>query len=154
MKKQDAASLFNMNRVREPEQKQVMERSIADGVCPFCEEHLEKYHPKPVLFKTKYWIVTENAWPYPLSKNHLLLIYRPKHISHSRDIEGDGWKDFKEIIERLEKEVGLGYGTFFMRFGDMQATGATVKHIHAQIVQSDPTHKDYDPKKGLWTRIG
>ena len=150
----DKQPLLKMEHARVNAQRKVMQKIIDDGVCPFCEENFEKYHPKPVLFKTKYWIVTENAWPYDMTKNHFLLVYRPKHIDHSSKIEPDGWKDFKEIIERLEKDNGLDSGTFLMRFGNMNTTGATVKHIHAQIVQSDKDNPKYDPKIGLISRIG
>ncbi|MDA1061266.1 MAG: hypothetical protein O3B47_05775 [bacterium] len=153
MKTKDS-SLLQMKNAREEEQQAVMKQIIEDGVCPFCEENFETYHTKPVLFKTEYWIVTENAWPYKMTRKHFLLVYRPKHIEQSKEVVGPGWQDFTEVVSRLENEFSLSYGTFLMRFGDMEKTGATVKHLHMQLIQSDPDNPDYDPKTGIWTRIG
>ncbi len=146
--------LLNLNNARKKTQRVTMERIIKDGVCPFCENNFTKYHTKPILFKTKYWIVTENAWPYECTKNHFLLVYRPKHLEKSIELEKEAYADFKEIIERLEKERGMEFGTLLMRFGDMSQTGATVKHIHAQLIQGDSKNPKYNPSKGVVTRIG
>jgi diadenosine tetraphosphate (Ap4A) HIT family hydrolase len=146
-------SILNLNNSRKKEQIEVMKKIISDGVCPFCEENIEKYHTKPILFKTDRWIVTENAWPYDGAKKHWLLIYK-FHIEHTKEIDGMGWKDIGEILKRLEKEEDLDYGTFLMRFGDTAKTGATVLHVHLQLIQSDPDSPSYDPKVGIFTRIG
>lgn len=143
----------NLKNAREKEQLVIMEKITEDKVCPFCEDQLKNYHPKPVLFKTKYWIVTENAWPYEMTKNHFLLIYR-KHIDHTKDISSLGWSEIGKIIKRLEKENELNYGTLLMRFGETSKTGATVTHVHLQLVQSNSSDKNYDPAVGIITRIG
>lgn len=149
-----SSNLLNINNARKKEQIEVMNKIISDGVCPFCEHNLEKYHPKPILFKTPFWIVTHNAWPYEFTKNHFLLIYRPKHIEDSSDVDKNAYTDLKGIIAKLTSEHGLVSGTFLMRFGDMEKTGASVKHIHAQIVESNPKDPNYNSKIGLITRIG
>lgn len=145
---------LNLQNARKEDQIKVMEQIVRDGICPFCEENFEKYHPKPILFKTKFWIVTENAWPYNLTKNHFLLVYRPIHIEDSSLISSEAFGEINEIIQRLSDNHGLGSGTFLMRFGDMDKTGATVKHIHAQIVEGNPDDSNYDPRIGVVTRIG
>lgn len=149
MKKQNH---LNMSNARGDEQRAVMKKITQDGFCPFCEKHFEKYHPKPILFRTDRWIVTENAWPYFPTTHHFLLVYR-KHIAHSQHIDQKGWIELGEIIKRLE-EHGLSHGTLLMRFGDMSKTGGTVSHLHIQLVQSDPDNPGYDSEKGLVTRIG
>lgn len=139
--------------VRFEEQKKVMEQITEDGVCPFCEENLPKYHKAPILFKTKNWTVTENAWPYKMTKNHFLVISRD-HIDHSSKISPEAWSEISEVVSKLEKEYGLEYGTLLMRFGDMYKTGATVKHLHFQLVQSDPEDPNYKEDEGLCIRVG
>jgi ATP adenylyltransferase len=142
-----------LENARKEEQIKVMEQIIKDGVCPFCEENLEKYHPRPILFKTKHWIVTENAWPYDMAKKHFLLIAK-RHIENSRDLLMCEWADIGSLMKKLEKEHLLDHGTLLMRFGDMSKTGATVRHLHIQLVQSDPDHPEYDPGVGILTRVG
>jgi diadenosine tetraphosphate (Ap4A) HIT family hydrolase len=144
---------LNLDNARRDDQRELMRKIIEDGICPFCRENLEKYHPKPILFETDCWIVTTNAFPYELTKGHFLVIYRD-HIENNSQISPKGWQEIEIVIARLQKEHGLEYGTMLMRFGDTSKTGATVTHLHFQLVQSDPESPDYDPKKGLMTRIG
>lgn len=149
----EQSKLLNLENARKKDQLKLMEKITHDGVCPFCQEHLSKYHPKPVLFKTEFWTITENAWPYDFTKKHFLVIYN-EHINHNSEISPKGWSEIGLVIKKLEEEYGLKYGTLLMRFGDTKKTGATVTHLHFQLVQSDPSDPDYDPKKGLLTRIG
>ncbi len=143
----------NLDNARVDEQRKVMERIVKNGECPFCSENLCKYHPKPIILETGHWIVTENAWPYEMTKNHFLLISQ-RHIESSEELSRDEWADLKGILEILKERFNLTHGTLLMRFGDSSKTGGTVKHLHIQVVQSDPTHPNYDSKKGLRTRIG
>ncbi|MFW5887748.1 MAG: HIT domain-containing protein [Bacteriovoracia bacterium] len=143
----------NLKNARKEDQIAIMRQIIEDGVCPFCRENLEKYHTKPILFETRHWVVTENAWPYELTKKHFLLISQ-RHLTHSGQINEDEWSDISKIFKILEEKYGLDSGTMLLRFGDMNKTGATVKHVHIQLIQSDPDNPEYDPQKGLLTRIG
>jgi len=146
-------NILNLNNARKKNQADVMKKILNDGTCPFCEKNIEKYHSKPILFKTERWIVTENAWPYNGTKKHWLIIYK-FHIENIKEIDEKGWKDIGEIFNRLDKEEGLDYGVFLMRFGDTTKTGATVLHVHLQLVQSDTDSASYDPEVGVTTRIG
>ena len=65
-------SHINVENSTREEQLLVMKQIQKDGVCPFCREHFETYHTKPILFETNHWVVTENAWPYPDTKHHFL----------------------------------------------------------------------------------
>lgn len=143
----------NLKNAREKEQLKVMKKIAKDQICPFCENSIKNYHPKPILFKTANWLVTENAWPYPMTQNHFLLIHR-KHIVHTKNISAKGWSEIGKIIKKLEKSNNLNYGTLLMRFGETSKTGASVTHVHFQLVQSNPNDKNYDPKIGIFTRIG
>lgn len=138
---------INVANSRTDEQRLVMEKIEADGVCPFCREHFETYHSKSILFETEHWIVTENAWPYENTKNHFLLVAK-KHVMLPSDLSGGAWRNLQGCIARLKKEQGADHGTLLMRFGDSQTTGSTVDHLHAQIVVSA------SPDKPIVTRIG
>lgn len=124
-----------------------MEQIEKDGVCPFCREHFETYHSKAIIFETPHWIVTENAWPYENTQNHFLIVSK-KHVAFPTDLSHEGWLDLQECILKLKNKNHLERGTFLMRFGDSQTTGATVDHLHAQIVVST------SPETPIVTRIG
>jgi len=134
------------------EYNEVIKKINMDGVCPFCPEHLKKYHKKPIV-ERKYWWVTDNMYPYSPSKHHRLLIHKG-HISHYNEIGIEAWIEMQEIINKETKDLNITGGAFIMRFGETRFTGGTVSHLHAHITQSDPDHESYDPKKGMVMRIG
>jgi len=146
--------LVRVENARQKSYADTLKRIDEGGYCPFCEDHFIKNHTKPILFKTKYWIVTTNAWPYDFTKNHFLLVYRPEHVIDSLELPARAYANISKIIKRLKKEHNLGPSTLLMRSGDMSKTGASVKHIHAQIIEGDVEHPDYDSKVGVTTRVG
>ena len=74
-----------MNAVRREDQKEVMEEIKKQGHCPFCRENLDKYHKNPILKEGKFWLLTENQWPYEKIKHQLLAIYKT-HIEHLKEM--------------------------------------------------------------------
>lgn len=143
----------NHNNTKNENYKKVLEKIKKDGVCPFCEKNF-KYHPKEIHFKTKYWIVTDNAWPYDTTKHHFLMVYRPKHICHIYDLPKEAILDKHKIEKKLCKKYNINGGTILMRFGSSEDTGASVEHIHFHIIVPDKEHKDYDKKNGVVVRVG
>lgn len=131
---------------------QVIAGIAQEGVCPFCPEHLKKYH-KPAIEERAHWIVTDNMYPYKPSLHHRLLIHKG-HISHFSELSPEAWMELHEIAQTEMKRLSISGGTFVMRFGDARYTGASVSHLHAHIVQSDPADASYDRAKGLVMRIG
>lgn len=126
---------------------------IADhGVCPFCPEHLAKYHKNPIEEK-RYWLVTDNMYPYKPTLNHRLIILK-EHIEHVKDLSAEAWTELHLICKEESEKRKIEGGTFFLRFGSTKFTGGSVTHIHAHIVQSNPDDSAYDATKGLLTRIG
>ena len=130
----------------------VISQIAKDGVCPFCSDNLKKYHKNP-LEEKKYWWVTDNMYPYQPTKHHRLIIHK-EHITHLKELSGEAWTELLAIIKDETKTRSLNGGTLLLRFGDTRFTGASVSHLHANIIQSDPDDSSYDKKKGLITRIG
>ena len=127
----------NAEIVRRSDYRAVLETITAEGECPFCEERLGRHHRSPILFKTKYWMATTNAWPYEGSRHHFLLIARA-HIERAEALAADAWKDLGAAYRKLVREHSITGATLFMRSGRTDMTGATVAHLHAQIVTGVP----------------
>ena len=52
------------------------------------------------------------------------------------------------------KKLNIEGGTFLMRFGESKYTGASVSHLHCNLLQSDPDHPEYEKTRGVMTRVG
>lgn len=140
------------NAARTPEYESAIKKIKEDGVCPFCAEHLKKYHKNPILEDGKYWLVTKNMYPYKSTKNHILFIYK-EHIVSMSEIAPEGMLELLSFSKKLIKENNINIGSFLLRFGSGR-NSSTVAHIHAHLVQSDPSDPEYDDTKGIVTRIG
>ncbi|MGD1003751.1 MAG: hypothetical protein ABR884_04240 [Minisyncoccia bacterium] len=121
-----------------------------DGVCPFCPESLAKYHKNPILKEGKFWLLTDNFYPYEGTKYHELLIHKA-HITSFAEISKEAWVELNEFIKDFAQENKIPGGTFIMRFGDTRYTGASVAHLHANFVSPDGENKD---RKPIIARIG
>jgi len=125
-----------------------LEAIIAGGFCPFCEEHLFKHHRKPVLYKTRHWIVTENSWPYLGTEYHILFIAL-RHVERVEDLSATEWLDLKDLHKKLVEKNKIKGSMFFIREGDTSLTGASVTHLHAHLVVGGPRKEDAEPIKAL-----
>lgn len=133
---------IDISNAREGEQIEVMKKILSEGHCPFCKEQLDLYHKKPILKETKNWVLTENQWPYKKTKKHLLVILK-NHSSNLNDVPEGAFEEIGELFKWAEKEFKMiggawGFGSAIAsRFGNPEFSGATVSHIHAQIIFPD-----------------
>lgn len=129
---------INMNAIRREDQKIVMKEIKKQGHCPFCRENLEKYHKNPILKEGKYWLLTENQWPYEKIKHQLLAIYKT-HIEHIEDIDPEAGKELFEMFAEEATKRNIPGGGVAIRFGKSEHGnyGSSVLHIHAHLVEPD-----------------
>lgn len=127
-----------------PSYKKVLERIIKDRVCPFCEKNFLTYHTPPILRKSKYWIVTENMNPYKGSKKHMLFVFR-KHAVKISQMPAVAGAELLQHAQWVQKKYKLKGATLFMRFGEPGFTGASVEHLHAQLVSGQKNSKTKEP---------
>lgn len=121
-------------------------------ICPFCPEHITTIHKNPIEEHSA-WLVTDNMYPYRPTKQHVLIVHR-QHIEGMDQVSSDAWAELRVIIKAETAKRGIVGGSFFLRFGETKFTGASVTHLHAHLIQSDPDDPTYDSAKGLMTRIG
>lgn len=138
---------MNLQNARNDLQIENMKKIAKEGFCPFCPEHLKKYHKPPIVKTGQYWIVTPNMYPYENIKYQFLYIPL-EHLTNSKDLRPEMWTELQELIDWTLKEYDIAGGTFLMRSGDMEKTGGTVLHLHAQFIVGS------DPQKPVITRVG
>lgn len=142
-RKKKSVNIKNAEIVKREAYVNVLKKITKEGMCPFCEKHLMKHHPNPIIFKGNHWLVTENGWPYEGTKQHFLLIPR-KHIESIEQIKAESWSELQRHLRKLQKEYPFAGGTFFIRSGDVKYTGATVQHLHANVVVGKKRNKITD----------
>lgn len=131
--------------------QKVIEGIAARGVCPFCSEHVRLYHKRP-LEEGTYWWTTESMYPYHPVRHHLLFIHK-KHIENVSDISDAGWRELHALVKKNVEKRKIRGGSIMLRFGDTHFTGASVAHLHAHLIQSDPAHADYPKEKKIATGV-
>ncbi|MEN8253596.1 MAG: hypothetical protein ABFQ62_04445 [Patescibacteria group bacterium] len=148
----DKAEFVDFGNAREEEQARVMKESENANVCPFCQEHLDKYHKDPILKEGKYWIVTPNSWPYKHTKHQFIIIYK-EHVTNLAGVDPEAGKELIEFVQWLEKEYEIPGGGWAMRFGDTDYSAGTVNHLHAHFIQPD-IHASTYAEKPVKFKIG
>lgn len=122
----------------------IIKKIREDGVCPFCPHHVTQYHKRPVIKDGAHWILTDNMYPYKGTQHHLLFIHK-KHIERFSDISPAAWTELHALADFIVKKRKIKGGALAMRFGDTAYTGASVSHLHAQLISRGTTAKKQKP---------
>jgi hypothetical protein len=131
--------------------KQILQKiQNDDKQCPFCEDAKMKHHKHPIEITGKYWLVTRNTYNYQEAQYPYLFIHK-KHITEYREISTDAWIELQILYLQLINKYNILGGTIFLRFGEPKSTRATVTHLHAHLVASDPNRPNSTP---IAARIG
>ncbi|HSW80839.1 MAG TPA: hypothetical protein VLG40_00430 [Candidatus Saccharimonas sp.] len=104
-----------------------------DGVCPFCPENLAKYHPNPIIRAGGFWLLTKNAYPYEGAAHHFLLIHKA-HIESFEQLTPAAWAELQTLLNFVLTDNAIKGAALAFRFGDTAFTGASVAHLHAQLI--------------------
>ncbi len=130
---------INVSSVRRDDQKKVMKTIEQKGHCPFCCENLDKYHKNPIIKEGKFWLLTENQWPYEKIKHQLLAIYKI-HIEHLKDLDPNSGQELFEMFAEEAKKRNIAGGGIAIRFGsnpELGNYGSSVLHLHAHLIEPD-----------------
>lgn len=128
-----------LDNIRRDDQKQIMDEIKANNHCPFCKENILKYHKKPIIKEGKFWILTDNQWPYEKIKHQLLAIYRT-HIEHISEMDPEAGAELIELFKEIAIKRNIPGGGIAIRFGSNPEHGSygnSVLHIHAHLIEPD-----------------
>lgn len=129
---------INLNAVRREDQAKVMNEIDQADHCPFCRENLDKYHKNPILKEGKFWLLTDNQWPYEKINHQLLAIYKT-HIEHISEMDPEAGKELIELFTEETNRRNIPGGGVAMRFGRSEDGnyGSSVLHLHAHLIEPD-----------------
>lgn len=133
------SKFINIVNARNSEQKKVMEDIASNDHCPFCIENLDKYHKNPILKEGKYWLITENQWPYEKVRHQILAIHKT-HIEHVNDLSSEAGAELIELFKEQSIKRNIVGGGIAIRFGtnpDKGNYGSSVAHLHAHLIEPD-----------------
>jgi dihydrofolate reductase len=121
---------------RSPEYRTVLEDIQRTSKCPFCPGGYT-LQTQEVLLVSPYWQVTYNAHPLEGSSISLLIIPR-RHETEITKLSSTELKDFQDALEECCRVLRLTSYALFVRQGILYHSGATVKHLHFQLVVPNP----------------
>lgn len=123
---QTQQSLYCVANARSPQQAQRMRELEAGGVCVFCQL------PDGDGFTTADgWTVRQNRWPYPWATQHLLVA----PVQHLTDIDDPVPPGFDTAVAVAARRFGMDNFLLVARVGELESTGATVRHRHYHLIQ-------------------
>ena len=86
-----------------------------------------------ILYKTNYWYISENRFPYD-GVEHQFLIIALDPIYDINDMSEEMWMDLFNIRLDLAKKYKIPGGAICFRFGNPAFSGASLKRLHAHII--------------------
>lgn len=127
--------LGTIGNSRTDAQRDLMERTVGQGVCPLCELDREVNHP---FWEEdyQYWRVWASPYPYPYHGFHFVIALRRHEIIYENLMPEEVLEKF-EIERRLIREFNLPGGGLVTRFGDPEYNAGTLTHIHAHVQVPD-----------------
>lgn len=128
-----AEALYDLDSARSDEQRRYMEELEAAGVCIFCPEHVEQHHGQPVEHSGEHWYVTRNAFPYPGTRAHYLIVPH-RHVSSFEELPDAAGAELWGIKRMLLERLGAPAVATVERSGAMQLNGGSVAHLHTHFV--------------------
>lgn len=117
--------------------EELLQKIIDDGKDPFDPEYIAQYHPHPILKIYNYWFVTQSAHPYPGASHHFLVISRT-YVELLKELPLGASTELNVILDDINEKYQIEGGALYMRYGNTDLTGATVKRLHGHILAADP----------------
>lgn len=144
MKKETSSVNSNVDpsNARDPEYRKAMGEIVNTTECPLCTL---KWHPNPIIRDDGFWLLTKNGFPYADTQQHLLMIAK-RHVEEFSELTDQEAVSLFKTINWANKKFNIEGGGLAMRYGDPKYTGATMKHLHAHLIQPELAEPDSDGK--------
>jgi ATP adenylyltransferase len=128
--------LYYLDAARSAQQRAYMAELEAAGVCIFCRDYVDSHHEHPVEYSGEHWFVTRNAYPYPGTVAHYLIIPH-RHVTAFDELPDQAGAELWAIRRRLKAQHAPLATATVERSGDMRFNGGSVAHLHTHFVALD-----------------
>lgn len=137
-------TFVDIRNARTKEQIDTMKKIIAAGIDPFAKEHMGTHAKLKIFRESKHWIFAHNKWPYKGTKKHIVAISKKYH-EDPWSLSLEETADLFSTFGKIAKEQKIKGGAIAMRLGDTLHSGATVKHLHAHLIEPNVENENYEP---------
>lgn len=105
------------------------------GLDPFAREYVSdpRFDTKIILYENKHWFVFKNQHQYPDIEHQFMFIYQ-EYAETFLDLPSEAAADLWELAAKVCKDYNILGGGLSLRFGIPEKSGATVRHLHAQLI--------------------
>ena len=116
----------------------------ARRICKFCPEGIELGFVK-VVKEGHFWRILQTPYRIENAVAHFIVAYK-QHITTSAQMlmEIGAGDEYFQLFAEFKREHGLVGCAEFMRDGELEATCASVQHLHGQFVAGSKGHPDTD----------
>jgi diadenosine tetraphosphate (Ap4A) HIT family hydrolase len=125
--------LYFLEAARSQDQRRYMGELERDGICIFCEEHVEEHQANPVELRGEHWFVTRNSYPYPGTAAHYLIVAR-RHVRSFDELPDEAGAELWSIKRTLKRQLDPVATATVERSGEMRFNGGSVAHLHVHFV--------------------
>lgn len=116
------------------------QRIINDNIDPFDPKYIKEYIGGNIILDSDHWYAFQNDHPYPETQ-YQFVIPTKKFFTTFSEVPGNVSLDLDHICQKLAEKYNINGGARFQRFGDPLISGASVIHLHAQLIVPKPGKK-------------
>jgi diadenosine tetraphosphate (Ap4A) HIT family hydrolase len=112
------------------------------GVNPFAEEYLfdARFGEKELVLKTAHWTVFKNQHKYNNNVEHQIMFVSKQEVATLWDLPPQAFNGLRKVMKKVSTMLNISGGGFVSRFGVPEKSGATVKHLHLQLLVPKDGH--------------
>ena len=125
--------LYFLDAARSPDQRRYMEELEREGICIFCEEHVEEHQANPIEHRGEHWFVTRNSYPYAGTAAHYLIVAR-RHVRSFDELPDEAGAELWSIRRALKRQLDPIATATVECSGEMRFNGGSVAHLHVHFV--------------------
>lgn len=118
---------------RSVEYRRELEEILTAKLCPFCSGGYTWQKDSP-LHQSDDWAVFTNAYPLEGTAYHFMILPK-RHLTAVEQFEVGDWRQIHELFCWLINSYRLTGAAIYLRAGEPLVTGATVSHLHWQIIE-------------------
>jgi diadenosine tetraphosphate (Ap4A) HIT family hydrolase len=123
----------NINNTRNEEMRKRWEKYLEDDIDPFSRAEFEKCITEPIILEVKHWYVFKNEYPYD-GRKYQFVIVTQIFFTDLDTLPDEVGLELKYVKIELSNMYGIKGSGLVMRLGDTSISGASVTHLHAQLI--------------------